>query len=85
MKNTELGEMVQKIRNIEKILLGNGTKGLLKKMEELTTEIIPDIKITLERLRNYSHLKNWILGGVVAILLSVCAFLATQLYYIKFG
>lgn len=80
----EIGEMGQKIKNIEKILIGNGTEGLLKKMDELTSKIIPKIDKTLERLRNYSHLKNWIMGGVISILLMICAFLATQLYHINF-
>ena len=36
----EFGEMFQKVKSMEKILMGNGTKGLMRKMEEVCTAII---------------------------------------------
>ncbi len=68
MEEKELGEMANKIKNIEKILLGNGTKGLLKKMDEITSEVIPEIKIALNSIKSYGNIKHWILGGLVTVL-----------------
>ncbi len=39
-KDREYGMLLQKVKSMEKILMGNGTKGLMKKMEEAIEAII---------------------------------------------
>ena len=80
MGKSNIATISEKIRNIERILIGNGTKGLLKKIDELYTEIIPALKEELNRLKNYSHIKNWILGGTIAFLMSALSILITYFY-----
>ncbi len=74
MNQIEIQKMKDDINYIKKSLAGNGEKGLMKVVESLR-ETIASIQITLVKLQSYSHLKNWILGGAVAVLLAVTSFL----------
>ena len=73
----EIITMMQKLKNIEKILMGNGTEGLMRKMEDASDTII--------KIRSYDHIKSWSLGGAVAVLTSVCSFLLAYVWYMKLG
>ena len=77
---TEVALISQKVKTLTKILTGNGTNGMLKKMDELFTETIPEMRINMQKMESYSHIKNWVLGGAVAILVSVCSFLIAHIF-----
>ena len=64
-------ELSQKVKNIEKILMGNGTEGLMRKMDEASDAII--------EMKSYNHLKTWILGSVVAALTAIVSILTTYI------
>ena len=63
----EFGTLLQKVKNIDKVLMGNGTKGVLRKVDEMS-EI-------LSKLVNYNQLKSWILRALVTFLFGFCMFL----------
>ena len=67
--NNKIGiaEMHKDIQFIKERLTGNGEKGLFRKVDELT--------ITVNKLKNYGHIKNWILGGAITVLSSIIGFL----------
>ncbi len=73
----ELGEMFQKIKAIEKILMGNGTKGLMKKMEECSDAIIrmeqankTEDKFDM-KFDKWSRTKLIIVFGIIQVILIV--------------
>ncbi len=73
----EMGILVQKIKSIEKILMGNGTVGLMKKMEDACNDIIG--------MKKDDGIKMWIYKAVVGTLIALTTWLTTELYHIKFG
>ncbi len=76
-KEAEIATITTKQRNMEKVLFGNGSDGVVKKIEK--------IKETLIELKGYNALKIWILRGTVALLLLICGFLASYVWYMHFG
>jgi len=70
----EIATIAQKLVSIEKNLFGNGVKGLVTKMEETVENV--------NKIKNYTHIRNWVLGGAVTVLASVCGFLLSQIYYL---
>ncbi len=74
----ELQKIKDDINYIKKTITGNGEKGLIN-IVGLLGETVGNIQQTLVKLQSYAHLKNWILGGAVSILLAVCSSLATYL------
>ncbi len=74
---SESNGMREKIENIERILIGNGTKGLIRKMEEAMTAII--------QLKANNSVKMWIYRSSIGILIAITSFLLTRAYYLKFG
>ena len=67
----ELSDVSRKVKNMEKILMGNGTEGLMRKMEMASDAII--------EIKSYNHLKVWILGGIVAFLMTIITGLITYI------
>lgn len=59
-KEKELAEMGSDIKFIKGRLVGNGEKGMFRLVNELRAD--------MNTLKNYNHIKNWILGGAVAVL-----------------
>ncbi len=70
----KINEVNLKVKNMERILMGNGTEGLMRKMEESSEAII--------KIQSYNHIKTWVLGGAVSFLLAMLTALTT-LYWIK--
>ncbi len=79
MLKVEIQKIKDDIGYIKKTLAGNGEKGLIKTVESLR-EVITNIQIVLTKLQDYSHLKNWILGGAITLLLSAVSILVTYLF-----
>ncbi len=69
-----LSEVNQKVKNMERILMGNGTEGLMRKMEAASVAII--------KIQSYDHIKTWVLGGAVSFLLIMLSTITT-LYWIS--
>lgn len=67
----------EKIENIERILIGNGTKGLIRKMDEAMTAII--------QLKANNSIKMWIYRSAIGMLIALVSILATRQYYLMFG
>lgn len=65
------------VAEIKRILIGNGTKGMIRKVEEAMTAIL--------KLESDSKIKIWIYRGLIGVLLMACTWMATQLYNIHFG
>ena len=59
-KEKELAEMGSDIKFIKTRLTGNGEKGMFRKVDEM--------QVTINKLKNYSHIKNWVFGGVITAL-----------------
>ena len=74
---------IQKIKDdiayIKKTITGNGETGLMKTVESLR-ETIGNIQIVLVKIQGYNHLKNWILGSAVTILITACGSLITYIF-----
>jgi len=66
-KEKELAEMRDGINFIKERLTGNGEKGMFRKVDELT--------VVVNKLKNYNHIKSWVLGGTITILVSIIGFL----------
>ncbi len=84
---TKVEVMFQKIKAIEKILMGNGTKGLMRKMEEAIEAIIRMEQTNKTEDKFESKFDKWsrtkliiVFGIIQAILIVVLSFI---LY--KFG
>ena len=77
MTSKEIGEMKQQIKSINNILIGNGAKGLIRKVDEIMETVI--------KLKSDHSLKMWIYRGTIVVLVTSTTFLATELYHIKFG
>ena len=69
-KKCSLEGITTEINNIKFILIGNGTKGLVRKMDETKTSLI--------KLEADAKLKMWIYRAVIAALIATTTFLATQ-------
>lgn len=63
------------VKYLRKYLEGNGIKGLIPEFRDFKEEINKN----LNTLKNYNHLKNWIMGGVVTVLISLLSILLTYL------
>jgi len=66
-KEKELTEMGSDIKFIKSRLTGNGEKGMFRKVEELSVDV--------NKIKNYNHIKNWVLGSAITILSSIIGFL----------
>jgi len=73
----DVSGMKIEVGEIKRILIGNGTKGLIRKMEEAMTAII--------ELKGESKIKNWVLKSALGISLAICGFLAAYVWYMHFG
>ena len=73
----DIATMKEQIETLFHRLNGNGEKGLLEKMEEVTEKIMA--------MENYARLKTWVMGSTIAFLTALCTFLATELYHAKLG
>lgn len=76
-KESDIADMKAELKLIKGMLIGNGTKGLLRKMDEAATNII--------KLQSNTSVKMWIYRSVIGALIAISTFLATRAYYIKFG
>ena len=77
MTTEEIGEMKQQIKSINSILIGNGAKGLIRKVDEIMETVI--------KLKSDHSLKMWIYRGTIVTLIALTTFMASELYHIKFG
>ena len=66
-------EMHSDIKFIKERLTGNGEKGLFRKVDELA--------VVVNKLRNYNHIKNYILGGTITIMSAVIGVLLGHKYW----
>lgn len=66
-KEVEITQMSDNIKFIKNRLVGNGEKGLFRKFQELSDDV--------STLKNYNHIKNWVLGGAITILSSIIGLL----------
>lgn len=72
---SNLATISEKVHNIERTIMGNGIKGLLRKYDELVTKVIPKIKEDINTIKNYNHIKNWVLGGAITLLIGVLSYI----------
>ncbi len=71
-KKISLEVINSEIANLNRILIGNGTKGLIRKMDETMTSII--------RLKADNSIKMWVYRGSIALLIAITTFLATKMF-----
>lgn len=71
-KKISLEVINSEITNLNRILIGNGTKGLIRKMDEAMTSII--------RLKADNSIKMWVYRGSIAALIAITTFLATKMF-----
>jgi len=69
-KKCSLEAISTEISNLNRILIGNGTKGLMRKMDEAMTKII--------KLEAMNSFRMWVYRGVIGVLIAISTFLATQ-------
>ena len=67
----------QKVKNLEKVLFGNGEDGITKRVGAIEDAIIV--------IKSYNHIKTWILGTAVAVMSIMIGSMATYIWSIKFG
>ena len=67
----------QKMKNLEKVIFGNGDDGIVKKVGLIEDAIIV--------IKSYNHIKTWILGVAVTILSLMVGSMATYIWTIKIG
>lgn len=72
-KEIELTRIQDDVNYIKKVLTGNGEEGLIKQMSRMSDCII--------RMTSYNHIKNWIMGSAITVLVSIVAFFLG--YYFK--
>lgn len=71
-KRISLEAINNEIANLNRILIGNGTKGLIRKMDEAMTSII--------KLKADNSFKMWVYRGSIGGLIAVTTFLATRMF-----
>jgi hypothetical protein len=69
----------EQIKTLFHRIEGNGEKGLGEKIDELYDKI-NELSSAIIEIKSYNKIKNWVMGATIAILTSVCTFLATELY-----
>ena len=79
-KEVEITEIHTKVKSIEKILMGNGVKGLITKMDEVMIETIPKIYKQINEIKSYSQIKNWIMGLIITVLATTVGFLIGKVW-----
>ena len=67
----------QKMKNVEKVIFGNGDNGIIKKLKELSDDMI------VQKERN--SFKMWVYRTAIGVLIAIVSVLAQQLFNIKIG
>ncbi len=60
------------VANIKNILIGNGNKGLVRKVDET--------RIAIVKLEADSKIKIWVYRGVIGLMIAITSFMATKMY-----